>query len=276
MKVYIMTDLEGVAGVMNHADWCTHESRYYELGKELLTREVNAAVEGFFAGGADEIAVADGHGPGALRPELLDSRVDLIRGFPGPYPFLLDDSYDVAAWVGQHAKSRTEFAHLAHTGNFGRLEMQLNGTAVGEFGSLAMCAGELGVRVIFLSGDEAGCAEAASLVEGIETAAVKRGTTPGTGDELTAEQYAARNVGAVHKSPERARDAIRAGAERAIRRAASDADLGRVAVSAPFGRVDILRPTKDQPRRAGRASHPSSVIELMNTPLSWDPDEPEG
>ena len=51
MKVYIMTDLEGVAGVMNSTDWIYPESRYYERGKELLTKEVNAAIDGFFAAG---------------------------------------------------------------------------------------------------------------------------------------------------------------------------------------------------------------------------------
>ncbi len=35
MRVYIMTDLEGVAGVMDLENWCLDTSRYYELGKEL-------------------------------------------------------------------------------------------------------------------------------------------------------------------------------------------------------------------------------------------------
>ena len=52
MKILITTDLEGVAGVMNFEDWCTPGTRYYELAKEFLTLEVNAAAEGFFEGGA--------------------------------------------------------------------------------------------------------------------------------------------------------------------------------------------------------------------------------
>ena len=51
MNIYIMTDLEGVAGVLDYDNWCTPESRYYETAKELLTLEVNAAIEGFFEGG---------------------------------------------------------------------------------------------------------------------------------------------------------------------------------------------------------------------------------
>ena len=86
MKLYLMTDLEGVAGVMNFEDWCTPGTRYYELAKEFLTLEVNAAVEGFFEGGAAEITVADGHGPGAISPKVLDRRVELMRGWPTGWP----------------------------------------------------------------------------------------------------------------------------------------------------------------------------------------------
>ena len=75
MKIYVMTDMEGVAGIQNSPDWCRppapeSSGRYYDLGKELLTREVNAAVEGLFEGGATEVLVADGHGPGGIRPLL--------------------------------------------------------------------------------------------------------------------------------------------------------------------------------------------------------------
>jgi len=93
MKIYIMTDLEGVAGVLDSENWCSPEGRYYELAKELLTLEVNAAVRGFIRGGATEIVVADGHGPGGIHPVLLDSRAMLMRGWPEGFPLGLDRSY---------------------------------------------------------------------------------------------------------------------------------------------------------------------------------------
>src|SRR5512141_741085 len=157
MHIYLMTDLEGVAGVLNFVDWCTPESRYYELAKELLTREVNAAVEGFLAGGAAGVLVVDGHGAGAINPVLLDPRAELMRGFAMGWPFLLDDGYDAVAWVGQHAKAGTEYAHIAHTQWFNYLDLSVNGVSIGEFGQFAMCASELGIPAIFLSGDRAGC-----------------------------------------------------------------------------------------------------------------------
>ena len=71
-KIYIMTDMEGVAGVIDFENWCGPSGRYYELAKELLTLEVNSCIEGLFEGGVEEIIVLDGHGPGGINIKLLD------------------------------------------------------------------------------------------------------------------------------------------------------------------------------------------------------------
>lgn len=137
MRIYLVTDLEGVCGVMNFRDWCTPESRYYEEAKRLLTAEVNAAVDGFLAGGAAEITVVDGHGYGGLCSGLLHPATELMRGWPGQWPFLMDErKYDATAWVGQHAKAGTPFAHLAHTGAFACRDERINDMSVGEFGRM--------------------------------------------------------------------------------------------------------------------------------------------
>lgn len=272
ISVYIMTDMEGVAGVLDFEQWTSPQSRYYDLGKEFLTREVNAAIEGFARGGATEFLVADGHGHGAINPQLLDARAQLARNWaPPPYPFSMERGMTFCAYVGQHAMSRTELAHLAHTGSCSVWETTINGHPVGEFGEGALCAAQLGLRTIFASGDLALTKEAQALVPGIETVAVKRGTTPGRGDECDAETYAKRNLGAIHFAPERARQMILAGAERAIRRALADPSLGVVPLQPPFERVTILRAQKELPQRIGRASHPDSVIALLNAPLKYEP-----
>ena len=243
-----MTDMEGVAGVLDFEHWTSPESRYYDLGKEFLTLEVNAAIEGFARGGATEFLVADGHGHGAINPKLLDARAQLARNWaPPPYPFSMERGMTFCAYVGQHAMSRTELAHLAHTGSCSVFETTINGRPVGEFGEGTLCAAQLGIRTIFASGDLALTKEAQALVPGIETVAVKRGTTPGRGDECDTETYAKRNLGAIHFQPERARQMILAGAERAIRRALADPSLGVVPLKPPFERVTILRAQKDLP-----------------------------
>ena len=273
MKIYIMTDLEGVAGVQNSGDWCSPESRYYETGKELLTREVNAAIEGFFAGGATEIVVADGHGCGAINPVLLNNRAELIAQWFSPaYPFLLDESYDAVAWVGQHARSRTEYSHLTHTGGFSVYEYTINGMAVGEFEEIALCAAELGVPSIFGSGDAAFAKQAKEFSAAIETVAVKRGTRPGRGDECDADAYRMRNRSAIHFHPEKARALIRAGAEKALRRfVAGKNDFKIVLPKPPYELIRCLRPDKTNPGRISRVTHPSSFIALLNADVEWKP-----
>jgi D-amino peptidase len=270
MRIYIMTDLEGVAGVLNFSEWCTPESRYYETAKELLTREVNAAADGFFAGGATDIVVSDGHGAGGINPLILDERVELMRGYPTVWPLLLDNGYDALAFVGQHAKAGTELAHLSRTQDWSYLDLSINGISVGEMGQLALCAGELGVRVIFCSGDQALCQEARALLPGVETVAVKRGTTPGRGDELDAESYSRCNTSAVHLHPQRARAAIRVGAEQAMRRVKGER-FGLLQVAAPYVQVLRLRPSGAQPAATSRTSHPSSVSALLNLPFDLQP-----
>jgi len=263
MKIGLMTDLEGVAGVIDSVNWCRPEGRYYELAKEYLTQEVNAAVRGFFDGGATVVQVIDGHGCGAIDVGQLDSRVEYARGWPEGWPFGLDSTFDAVAWVGQHAKASTEYAHLAHTQSMEYIDLSVNGVSIGEFGQLAMCAGELGIPVIFGSGDEAFIKEAKALAPWIETVSVKRGVTPGRGEELNPESYRRRNTGAVHLTPTRSRELIYDGAKRAMARF-DEMKQGIVRLEPPYEAITVLRPDGDQPRRTLKKTHPSSFIALMN------------
>jgi D-amino peptidase len=274
MKLYIMTDMEGVAGVLSFEQWTEPGHLYYQAGRELLTMELNGAVDGFFEAGVTEILAADGHGAGAIDVRLLDPRVDYLRGWgEGPYPLCLDGSFDAVAWVGQHAKAGTEYGHLAHTQGVSYLDLSINGVSVGEFGQFAMCAGELGVRSIFASGDEAFAREAQALIPGIETVAVKRGVKSGTGDDLNDEDYARFTSSAIHTHPVRARRLIREGAIRAVRRARAE-DFGIIPLTPPFERVAKFRPTKNQPKRTiSRETHPTSVIAVFNVPFNPQPLE---
>ena len=270
-KICIMTDLEGAAGIVNFEDWCGPEGRYYGRAREFLAMQVNGAVEGLFAAGATEIVVVDGHGPGALDPGQLDTRTEYQRGwFAERWPLCLDESFDAVAWVGQHAMSRTPCAHLAHTQSCGVLEIRINGVAVGEFGQLALCASELGIRAIFGAGDEAFTREAQELVPGIETVAVKRGLIPGAGDECTEQAYRRRNTPVVQLHPETAAERIREGAARALGRMDKE-DFGLIPLQRPFVREHWFRATADSPPTYCRAEHPTSVAGAFNLPLSKGP-----
>ena len=263
MRIAIMTDLEGVAGVIDSVNWCLWDGRYYEIAKELLTEEINAAVRGFAAAGATEFHVIDGHGCGAIDIRLLDPSVEYARGWPNKWPFGLDDSFDALAFVGQHAKAGTERAHLAHTQSMHYIDLSVNGISIGEFGQLAFCAAELGIPTVFGSGDEAFTHEAADLIPGIETVAVKRGVATGTGEECTPDEYRVRNAAAVHIPPARARRLIEEGAKRAIERF-KKGEIKLRSLDPPYESVTILRADGEKPRREIRKTHPSSFIALMN------------
>src|SRR5262249_43269671 len=226
---------------------------------------------------ATSILVVDGHGQGGIDPELVDERVELLRGWggPRPWPLHLDAGFDFVTWVGQHAKAGTEHGHLTHTQGLRYLDLAINGVSVGEFGQLALCAGELGIRAIFGAGDLAFTREAEALVPGIETVWVKRGLSPGSGDELDEEAYRAKHRGAIPRAGAGARRRIRAGAARALRRAAAE-NFGTVALTPPFERVARFRPSKDSPYPTiAREAHPTSVIGAMNLP--YEPTRaPEG
>lgn len=271
MKIMLMTDLEGVAGVLNFAEWCSPGTPYYDKAKRLLTEEANACIEGFFAGGATEIRVVDGHGPGAIDPELLDERAELQKGAASPvWPFTLDATFDGYACVGQHAKSRTPWSHITHTGSFSTLEMTVNGISIGEFGEMAFAAAELNVPVFFAAGEEAFAREAGELVENIVTVSVKKGCNSEEGlDEVSDEVYSRSKLAAIHLSPVKSRELLREGAEKAmekLRRAPESFIMPKL--EAPYEIKTVLRKIEsapDAPKVIYRR-HAESFIGALNSP----------
>ena len=211
-----------------------------------------------------------GTAPGGINPLLLDPRAQLLRGWPEGWPCGLDDTFDAVIWIGQHAKAGTVRAHLAHTQWFNYIDQTINGVSIGEFGQFALCAGELGVPAIFASGDEAFCQEAMALVPGIITVAVKRGLQPDDGRELTTAQYMKHNLSALHLHPEVARRAIRDRAQAAMRHLHDLREgAGFVHLAPPYERVTLFRPNEPgQPTRLDRATHPTSVIAVLNLALN--------
>jgi len=205
VKIYIMTDLEGPAGVNRWIQTREGETPEKAAAMRLLTAEVNAAIEGIYQSdpGA-EIVVYDGHGAGGLVFEEMDPRAQVIlHGQDMKLPYNLDPSFDALFFVGQHAMAGTPNAPLCHTYSSRRIEYyKLNGRFIGEIGCLAAIAGAMGVPTVFLSGDDRACAEAIALHPQIVTVPTKQGL----GIEL-----------ALHLSAARARQAICAGAVWAIR-----------------------------------------------------------
>jgi D-amino peptidase len=204
LKLYILTDIEGVAGVANFEDYSYSTGRFYAQSRHLLTMEVNAAVVGDLAARAEDILVWDGHGSGAINVEELHPEAKLLHGSGFPLTAGLDESFDAMFFVGQHAMSRAERGGLAHSYSSRTIEqVTLNGEPIGEFGMRTLLAGHFGVPVMLVTGDRATRDEAVRYVPNIEAVVVK--------DSL--------NVScAVTLAPLKARQLIRAGAERALLR----------------------------------------------------------
>src|SRR5262245_42459252 len=159
MKLLIMTDMEGVAGVINAADYLAPSGRLYEVGRELATLEVNAAVEGALAGGASDVLVVDGHGAGAIDARRLHPAARLLAGQPKPRAFGCDPSFDAAFVVGQHAMSNADGGHLSHTNSWTVEEWRINDRPIGELGKEMLLFAACGVPTVLVTGDAACCAE---------------------------------------------------------------------------------------------------------------------
>jgi D-amino peptidase len=183
MKIYILTDLEGVSGVVTR-DQVFAGNSGYEKARDWLTADVNAAVEGAVAGGATEVIVLDGHGANSavnIRYENIHPKACLIQGSPWrDYLELLDGSFGGLFQIGAHAMSGTAGAVLEHTmSSDSWVEMTLNGRPTGEIGLCAAVAGYHGVPFIMMSGDDKAAVESQKLSPGVETAVVKHAISRG-------------------------------------------------------------------------------------------------
>lgn len=173
MKLYIVTDLEGCSGVVRESQLHGGAPAVVRANR-ILAAETNAAVGAACSAGADEILVAHGHtSPDELELDLYDERPKYVLGVD--VAGTLDGSFAALGFVGQHALSSSGgvLEHTYDMRNYHRIT--LNGRMVGEIGFIAAVAGDCGVPVAFLSGDEAACREVEELCPGVATAAVKRG-----------------------------------------------------------------------------------------------------
>ena len=170
--VFVITDAEGVGGVcrQDQTDPKDQEMR------QLLTGEANAAVEGFLAGGADEVIIWDGHdGSQTLSTLTIHPKARLLMGALGA-SMMMDRHFSAVAYVGQHSKANVRGGIMAHSySSLGIQNMLLNGKPVGEIDVIAAMAGHFGTPVIMLSGDQAAANELREIVPQAELAVVKEG-----------------------------------------------------------------------------------------------------
>lgn len=176
MKVLVSVDIEGVAGV-THVEQTRSGNGEYERARRWMTAEANAAICGAFDGGATEVLVNDSHGSFRnLLLDELDERAEMVTGKPRYLSMMagVEQACDAVFMVGYHARAQA-VGVLAHTINsFAFRRVVVNGMELGEAGLYGALAGEFGVPVALLSGDDVFLAETQSLFPGAVSVQTKR------------------------------------------------------------------------------------------------------
>ena len=171
MKIMIRSDIEGVTGVTTY-----EQAENSAFGRDMLMNDLNACIEGLLSEGPQEIVIYDEHTDGRnIDLSRLTHDVRVICGKPPYRPDwgAIDSSYDALLMVGFHAKSGVPGALLPHSYSRKNLDIRINGISVGEIGMEAAIAGDFGVPLLLVTGDSAGMEEAARLLPGVVTVAVK-------------------------------------------------------------------------------------------------------
>jgi len=215
-RVFIVPDMEGMGSAVDSREilagneGAAYRDRsspdYWDHFRMLLTQEVNATIKGARLGGARSFVVNEGHGGNLFANVLpwdLDSSAILVRGFPKPLVMVtgIDSSFGTLMFTGAHANagSRGVMAH-----NFAFDSFTVNGKVLNEVGINALIAGELGISVSLVSGDDVLIAETkAMLPNGFVAIVTKR---------------AVGRSAAITYSPARVRKMLQTGAAEAVRR----------------------------------------------------------
>jgi len=204
LKVFISVDMEGVAGVVNWED-VSRTGKDYDLFRQLMTLETNAAIQGALDAGATGIVVRDSHGSARnILPNKLLAEAKLLRDWSGgPLSMMegIDESFDAVVFIGYHAKAGTPDAPLAHTMSSSTIDdVSVNGVSLPEAGINALIAGIYDVPVVYCAGDRAICDQVKGLFGTVGTGMVKEGI--GTAN--------------LNLHPSKARDLIRLGVRKAL------------------------------------------------------------
>ena len=215
-RVYLVPDMEGMGSAVLGTEVIggTEGERYRDRGgrdywehfRGLVTEEANAVIRGARAGGARSFVVNEGHGGNRFAnvlPWALDTAAILIRGYPKPMVMStgIDSSFGTMMFSGAHAGAGRPGV-MAHTYAFD--DFRVNGTWLNEVGINALVAGELGVSVSLVSGDDQVVAESLELL--------------GNGAIGVVTKVAVGSNAAITHSPARVRAMLEAAAREAVRR----------------------------------------------------------
>ncbi|MFF2572059.1 M55 family metallopeptidase [Streptomyces sp. NPDC058084] len=204
MKILISADMEGATGVTWPADVLPGTPQW-ERCRSMFTSDVNAAVLGFFDGGADEVLINEAHwSMRNLLLERLDERAEMITGRHKALSMVEGVQHgdvDGIAFVGYHTGAGAEGV-LAHTYLANSITgVWLDDVRASEGLLNAHVVAEYGVPVVLVTGDDLACEDALGYAPEARKVAVK--------------DYVSRYA-AVCRTPARTASDIRAAAKEAV------------------------------------------------------------
>jgi D-amino peptidase len=239
-RVYLIADMEGMGStvlgteIIGGTEGPNYRDRggrdYWEHYRGLLTEEVNAAIRGARAGGARSFAVNEGHGGNRfanILPWQLDTAAMLIRGYPKPMVMStgIDSSFGTVIFTGAHAGAGRPGV-MPHTYAFS--DFRVNGTWLNEVGINALVAGEMGVSVSVVSGDDQLVKESLEIL--------------GNGAIGVVTKVAVGRSAAITHSPARVRGMLEAAAREAVERERRG-DFKPFTLTRPYTVEFTLRPS---------------------------------
>ena len=173
MNVFLLTDVEGIAGVDSIAQM-DRKSLEYGNTRMLLCNSINKAVAACFEAKADKVYYLDGHGGGRnVFEELIDPRAQKCS-MQEWVALLKNGCIDCQIDLGAHARAGTINGFLDHTTSSKRIfSIKINGIEMSEQSLHAALCGKFGVRLIAVIGDEAVCRQVKEYIPGCFTCAVK-------------------------------------------------------------------------------------------------------
>ena len=174
MRVFLLTDLEGIPGV-NSIDQMERGTPPNTLAKEMLCEWINKTASYCRKYGADTIYYLDGHGGGG---NVWEEKIDptLIKcSIPEWDALLKEGKLDCLIELGSHARAGTIGGFLDHTISSREwFRYTFEGKEYGELALHAVLCGAYNVPIVACIGDEAACLQAKEYIPEIVTGAVKK------------------------------------------------------------------------------------------------------
>ena len=168
--IYLLADIEGSSGCFEYKA-SAYKTLQWAKACHSMSLDVQTAVTALFESGAESVTVRDFHRTCYnIFQEMIDPRAKLIQGIKMGDIVGMGNvkGHDTALFIGMHSSGGSK-GFLAHTLTSRYSSMKLNDRLLPEIELFAGMLSLFGIKPLFFSGCPVACAEASSLIPGIQT-----------------------------------------------------------------------------------------------------------